>query len=305
MRMVPSLFTLASLLCGFAAIYFSQRAMFPLEGAEAAPMTNLRLMHRLFPSILSFAAGLVILGMFLDMFDGLVARATRHTTDFGGQLDSLADMVNCGVAPAALMIAFMLQYFKGEAVAPSPISDTFFGRVAWACACVYVVFAAVRLARYNVEHAQADFDYRMFRGLPSPGAAGMMCALILIHDQVHDIFRPYFVYAMPGVALATGLLMVSRIPYRRLQGYIQGRKPFHQLVIIVLLGAVFWSYKAPTLFAIILFYVLSGPAGYAYRAARDVIRQRGLASRAADGAAAAEAGAESGIAPAQPKRKPA
>ncbi len=265
LRILPSLFTLSSLLCGFAAIYFSQRAMFPLDGGENVPMSNIRLLNMMFPSILSFAAGLVILGIFLDMFDGLVARVTRSTTDFGGQLDSLADMVNCGVAPAALMIAFMLQHFKADAVAPSPISENPFGRLAWACACVYVVFTAVRLARYNVEHALADFDYRTFRGLPSPGAAGMMCAVILLYDQVETL-QPFLVHAIPAVAVATGCLMVSRIRYRRLQGYLQGRKPFHQLVILVLVFAVFWPYKAYTLFGLISCYVLSGPAGYVTKA---------------------------------------
>ena len=273
LRILPSLFTLASLLCGFSAIYFSQRAMFPIEAGDNVPMSNIKLLHLAFPSILSFAAGLVIFGIFLDMLDGLVARATHSTTDFGGQLDSFADMVNCGVAPAALMIAFMMQFFRGDEIAPSPISENAFGRLAWACACVYVAFGAVRLARYNVEHAQTDFDYRRFRGLPSPGAAGMMCAVILLYDQVGSVLQTFLVYTMPAVALATGCLMVSRLPYRRLQGYIQGRKPFHQLIIVVLLLAVFWSYKAYTLFGLISCYVLSAPIVYVLKRISSSSRQ--------------------------------
>jgi len=287
LRILPSLFTLANLLCGFAAIHFSLRAMSLLGAgmdAEAGvPTSNARLLNMMFPSILSFAAGLVILGNFMDMLDGLVARVTRSTTDFGGQLDSMADVVNCGVAPATLMIAFMMQQFKGDEIAPSPLSATVFGRVAWACAVVYVAFTAVRLARYNVEHAQADFDYRTFRGLPSPGAAVMMCAVILFHDQIGQTWRPYLVYAMPGIALATGCLMVSRLPYLRLQGYLRGRKPFKQLVVFVLVFAVFWSYKAPTLFALVLCYVLSGPVSHIAKLVRDRLTNRQTKRQKTDG----------------------
>ena len=78
---------------------------------------------------------------------------------------------------------------------------------------------------------------------------------------------------MPVVALATGCLMVSRLPYRRLQGYLQGRKPFHQLIIVVLLLAVFWSYKAYTLFSLISCYVLSAPIVYVLKRITSAPRQ--------------------------------
>ncbi|RJP36066.1 MAG: hypothetical protein C4547_08155 [Phycisphaerales bacterium] len=281
MRFLPSVLTLGNLLCGFAAIYFTQRAMFPLGAGDEIPMSHIRILPR-FPSILSFAAGMVFLGMFFDMLDGLAARVTRSTTDFGGQLDSLADMVTCGIAPAALMIAFMLQHFKGDA-APSPISENPFGRLSWACAAAYVALAAVRLARYNVEHAQADFDYRTFRGLPSPGAAGLLCMFIILYDQLPlilsdlataELLQELLVYAIPGVSLLAGCLMVSSIRYRRFHSYLQGRRPFWQLVTVILLFAAFWAYKTPTLFALMLCYVLSGPTGHFVRILRPGARQR-------------------------------
>ncbi len=283
MRFLPSLLTLGNLICGFAAVYFSQRAMFPLGPGDEIPMK--------FPSILSFAAGLVFLGMFFDMLDGLAARVTRSTTDFGGQLDSLADMVTCGLAPAALMIALMLHHFQGAA-GPSPISENPFGRLSWACAAAYVALAAVRLARYNVEHAQADFDYRTFRGLPSPGAAGLMCMFIILYDQLPRILtnqetaamlQEALVYAIPGVSLAAGCLMVSSLRYRRFHSYLQGRRPFWQLVTVIILFATFWAYKAPTVFALSFCYALSGPAGHVVRMFRPSARQKDVRAKDAAG----------------------
>ncbi len=233
-------------------------------GANVAPSVNQTLhnatVERLLPSFLSVGAGLVILGMIFDMFDGLVARATRSTTNFGGQLDSLADVVTCGVAPAILMVAFMTQELAGNAIQPSPISNTFLGRACWASAAIYVAFAAVRLARFNVENAESDHDHRTFRGLPSPGAAGIVVSLILFQDQLGDIGRKYVAYALPIVAVSAAFLMISRVPYRRFhRAYLLRKQPFGQLVIGVMVLAVFVSYKAPTLVVLVLWYGISGP----------------------------------------------
>ncbi len=267
LRFAPTLITLGNLTCGFAAIHFAMRAMYELGlGSHAGVASALppRLLERMLPSPLSVGAGLVLLGMVFDMFDGLVARVTRSTTNFGGQLDSLADAVSFGAAPAALMVAFMSRQLEADAIIPSPISDHFWGRLTWVCAAVYVAMAAVRLARFNVEHAEDGFDHRTFRGLPSPGAAAIVVALVLFQDQMGDLAKAIIGYAMPIVALCTALLMVSRVPYKRFhRTYIVGRKPFGQVVAFAILFAAFWSYKAPTLLFIVLWYGASGPISYA------------------------------------------
>ncbi|MCO6436979.1 MAG: CDP-alcohol phosphatidyltransferase family protein [Phycisphaerae bacterium] len=260
---LPTLITLGNLICGFAAIYFGLRSLYEFGAGlhpGYAPKLPGGMLERLLPSFLSVGAGMVLLGMILDMFDGLVARATRSTTNFGGQLDSLADVVTCGVAPAMLMIAFMTQELAGDAIVPSPISEHLLGRVSWLAAAVYVAFAAVRLARYNVEHAEVDFDPKVFRGLPSPGAAAIVVSLILLQDQLGVTGRHVVAYALPALAVASACLMVSRIPYRRFyRAYLLGRTPVWQLLSIVLLVAVFFSFKAPTLVALALWYGASGP----------------------------------------------
>jgi len=260
---LPTMITLGNLICGFSAIYFGMRAMQDF-GANIAPNVNQTLhnalVERLLPSFLSVGAGLVVLGMFFDMFDGLVARATRSTTNFGGQLDSLADIVTCGVAPAILMVAFMTQELAGNAIQPSPISDSFLGRVCWASAAFFVAFAAIRLARFNVENASSDHDHRTFRGLPSPGAAGLVVSLILFQDQLGAVGRRYVAFALPVVAVSAAFLMISRIPYRRFhRAYLLRKQPFGQLVLGVTVLAVFFSYKAPTLVVLIFWYGVSGP----------------------------------------------
>ena len=260
---LPSLITIGSLLCGFAGIHFALRAMYDFGAGVptyASPVLQGSLLERMLPSFLSVGAGLVILGMILDAFDGLIARATRSTTNFGGQLDSLADVVTCGVAPAILMIAFMTTELAQDSIVPSPLSEHFFGRVCWVAAAVYVAFTAVRLARYNVEHAEADFDHKTFRGLPTPGAACVMVALIMLQDQLGDVGRRLTMYAMPVVALITAFLMVSRIPYRRFyRSYLVGPQPFRQFVGFVLFLALFFSFKAPVLVVVVSWYAISGP----------------------------------------------
>jgi len=273
LNFAPTLLTLGNLTCGFAAIHFALRTMYELggEGSEMA-LTTIppRLLERMLPSLLSVGAGLVILGMVFDMFDGLVARVTRSTTNFGGQLDSLADVVTFGVAPATLMVAFMTRCLGPDAIIPSPLSEHFWGRFTWVCAAIYVALAAVRLARFNVEHADVNFDHRKFRGLPTPGAAGVMVALILFQDQMGDLAKSVIGYSMPIIALGTGLLMVSRIPYKRIHRiYLVGRRPFSQVVICIILFAVFLSQPVVTLLVLVFGYWASGPTTYALRRLRE------------------------------------
>ena len=128
LAITPTLMTLGNLICGFAAIHFALRAMYDLgAGVPEAPITSLpqSLMERSLPSFLRLGAWMVIAGMVFDLLDGLIARATRSTTNFGGQLDSLADVVTFGVAPATLMVALMTMELAANNILPSPLSEHF------------------------------------------------------------------------------------------------------------------------------------------------------------------------------------
>ncbi len=276
LAMVPTLMTLGNLICGFAAIHFALRELYDF-GAGVTPEQfaslplKFKVFERMFTSYLAVGAFLILLGMLLDAFDGLIARVTRSTTTFGGQLDSLADVVTFGVAPATIMVAFMTKELAGDSIVPSPISEHALGRLTWVAAALYVALAAIRLARFNVEHAQADSDHRMFRGLPSPGAASILVALVLFQDQrIFPVARLFLVYATPAITAAVAFLMVSRIPYKRFyRAYLLGRQPIGQVLFVLLVLAVFWSYKAPTLLVMTLWYGLSGPVSYVFRRMRD------------------------------------
>lgn len=261
---LPTLITLGNLVCGFAAIHFAMRELYKAAPHEPTAFA------KLLPSYLSVGALLVLGGMFLDAFDGLIARVTRSTTTFGGQLDSLADVITFGAAPATLMVAFMTRELAGDAIIPSPISDHPLGRLTWIAAAIYVAFTAIRLARFNVEHAKADFDHRVFRGLPSPGAAAIVVAIIFFQDQeIFPVARKVIVYATPAITAAIALLMVSRVPYMRFYRLL-GRQPFHQVPIVLVVVALLFAWKAAATFLILTVgYGLSGPIQWLARRLRE------------------------------------
>lgn len=275
-RILPTLFTLGNLLCGFAAVYFGFKAMYDFGrnvSAGEVLTANNQLLEQMFPSFISIGAGLILAGIIFDIFDGMIARLTRSTTDFGGQLDSLADVVTCGVAPAILVLALMSRELVALNVNLSPTSGHMLGRLVWVSAAVYVACAAIRLARFNVEHAEVDFDPTMFRGLPSPGAAIIVVAFLIFHEQaareggvaippdhvLAAIPPGVLAYFVPALMISSGLLMVSRVPYRKLSASLRSRRPFWQLIGVLLLFVVFWSFKAFLLTCFAVLYGVSGP----------------------------------------------
>jgi CDP-diacylglycerol---serine O-phosphatidyltransferase len=136
--LLPSLFTVGNMFCGYACIVFAMRGEFE----TAAPFIGFAIV--------------------LDMLDGRIARMTGTASDFGLEFDSLADVISFGVAPAILSFAWGL----------SPI-----GRLGWAAGFLFATAAAMRLARFNIQSA-AGGDKRYFVGLPCPAAAGVPAATV-------------------------------------------------------------------------------------------------------------------------------
>jgi CDP-diacylglycerol--serine O-phosphatidyltransferase len=173
--LIPSLFTVGNLFCGYACVVYSTRSDFDT------------------------AALLIGIAMVLDMLDGYFARLTNSSTAFGLELDSLADVVSFGLAPAILAFTWGLW----------PL-----GRLGWAAGFLYVTAAAMRLARFNMQtkSATAVADKRYFVGMPSPPAAGVIAATVY--------WYPYGlqdrVAALPALAmvLVPAFLMVSTIRFR-------------------------------------------------------------------------------------------
>lgn len=262
---IPTLLTLGNLICGFAAIYFCMRAMYDAgAGVPAAEYETLhnRIVERLLPSFLAIGGMLVFVGMLFDALDGRVARLTKGTSEFGAELDSLADMVTFGVAPALLMITYMYTQLRAEAFWISPLSEHHLGRAMWMMGAVYAACAAMRLARYNVEAGKKEMATKTFRGLPSPAAAAALASLVILLEKI-DLALPtvrVVVWFLPVIAGGLGYLMVSRVRYVHIGNtYLSGRKPFNH-VLLVGLGAfamaISWAY---TLVIAVWAYALYSP----------------------------------------------
>src|SRR3954447_2836676 len=169
---LPSMATLGNAICGFGAMYV---AAFDLSNVGTDPWAKWLLAHKFVA-----AAYLIFVAMVFDALDGRLARFTRHTTDFGGQLDSLADVVSFGAAPA--FIALLL--FKKE----GPELPFMVTRMIWAIGTLYFSCAAIRLARFNVSNEHGEQHHFSFLGLPSPGAAAAVVAFILMQqDLKYDV----------------------------------------------------------------------------------------------------------------------
>jgi len=257
---LPSFVTVLNALAGLGAIHYATKEA--IGSLTPAALSNL-----------STAAWLLGLAMLFDMLDGRLARMTRRTSDFGGQLDSLCDAISFGVAPAVLMLRTVTPIL-------AKISDLghdwHLERIVWSIAGVYLACAVLRLARFNVENEPDESAHMDFRGLPTPGAAAAVAALVLLFERLTRMAlapelleRTWFLAvwgaAITLVTLAGGLLMVSRFKYVHLVNhYVRGRKPFSYLVKLVLLVLALYWQPLVTLALGTNAYALSGPARSAW-----------------------------------------
>lgn len=264
---LPALLTLGNLVCGFASIHFVMRHMMGayVFSAGHGPV------EKWLPSNLAIAAYLLFASMAFDALDGRVARLTRKTSDFGAQLDSLADVVSFGVGAAFLLIGMVGKALVGDGSQIGPISDRISGRIVWIIAAIYACCGALRLARFNVENTHDESSHMWFKGLPIPGAAATVAGLVILYEEVlrrnpESFFSDVLLWIMPAVTLAVGLLMVSRIRYAHLANrYLRGRRPLSMLFWFMLLLAAFLIYPQLVMAAVTVAYAMSGPVGVIYR----------------------------------------
>ncbi|MDP1832063.1 MAG: CDP-diacylglycerol--serine O-phosphatidyltransferase [Geothrix sp.] len=184
MFVLPSSITMASIFCGFSSVVMS------INAAGATP-------ERYF----LWAAGLLVLAGVFDGLDGRVARATNTATEFGVQLDSLADVVSFGMAPAIL--AYRYGFFQ------LGIHDSHLRAAGWAACFVFTACGALRLARFNVQVGTVDSRY--FVGLPIPAGAACVASVIIWHPTPPATIAHAYWFAA-GLFLV-GLLMVSTIRF--------------------------------------------------------------------------------------------
>jgi CDP-diacylglycerol--serine O-phosphatidyltransferase len=189
------------------------------------------------------AAVLIAVALICDGLDGRVARASRTSSQFGIEYDSLSDVVAFGVAPAILTFSWALR----------PI-----GTIGVAVAGFYVVCAALRLARFNVQ--TGSIDKRRFVGLPVPGAAAMIAGLALAYSYF-ELESPRTLCAlMVPITLALAGLMISRVPYPSFKGLgAHKRAPIEMVVVVILVVALLFAMPQVTVLLLAGAYVFSGP----------------------------------------------
>jgi CDP-diacylglycerol--serine O-phosphatidyltransferase len=173
--LLPSLFTVANLFCGYACVVYATRADFDT------------------------AALFIGVAMVLDTLDGLIARLTNSSSAFGVELDSLADVVSFGLAPAVLAFTWGLWPLK---------------RVGMAVGFVYVTAAAMRLARFNIQTATAT-DKRHFVGMPSPAAGAVIASTVYLFP--YGVQEPRAAVPAMAMVLVPAFLMVSTIRFRSIK----------------------------------------------------------------------------------------
>lgn len=221
--LLPNSFTVAALFSAFYAITES--------------------MHGRFES----AAIAVFISMLLDGMDGRVARWTNSQSNFGEQLDSLADMVSFGVAPALIVYNWQLVHF---------------GKAGYAVAFLYCACAALRLALFNTLIGKVD--KRWFIGIPSPTAAALIAGLIWLDRSVGGVAG--IDYWALLITLFAGLSMVAQIQFWSFKEVNARHKvPFIALLVLVFLLMLFAINPGVMMFFMFFAYSLSGYVYYAWK----------------------------------------
>ncbi|NPA26879.1 MAG: phosphatidylcholine/phosphatidylserine synthase [Chloroflexi bacterium] len=223
-RILPSLLTTANLLAGFVALIAT------VEGRYA------------------LAATAIFAGMAFDILDGQVARMVGLASTFGVEYDSLADVITFGVAPSLLAYVSLLRPF---------------GRYGWLGGFLFVVAAALRLARFNAQALRSDAadeePLPHFEGLPTPAAAGTVAGLVLF-----AVTRPHpprvLVYAVLIAMYVLAALKVSRVPYGHMK-HVDVRAYGLMRVIAAFAALLAFVIAVPEVALPVLFvsYTLSGP----------------------------------------------
>jgi CDP-diacylglycerol--serine O-phosphatidyltransferase len=217
--LLPNAFTTANLFAGFYGIVQAMNGRYEI------------------------AAIALFLALVFDGMDGRVARLTNTQSAFGEQYDSMADMTSFGIAPALIMYEWMLHDL---------------GRWGWLAAFIYVVGAALRLARFNTNIAVVD--KRFFQGLPSPAAAALVAGFMwLAVDNKFPLQDGVIAWIAFAVTVYAGVAMVTNLPFYSGKSFALGRSVPFWVILVLVAAFVFVSSDPPVvLFGLFVVYGLSG-----------------------------------------------
>ena len=215
-KFIPNLITLMSLIAGISSIKFSIQANWKL------------------------AVLMIMLAAFFDFFDGWMARKLKESSQFGAELDSLSDFISFGLAPSLLInLCFTHEL----------------GRIGWVISLFYIVCAALRLARFNIENMKEQS--KVFYGIPSPAAAGVIMIPLYLNfiDQVQFTIN----YPLICAVLTTfaGIMMISRVPTPSVKNLKVKTLYFRLMIISVVIVLIFLiSYFWQTTLLVAIVYLL-------------------------------------------------
>jgi CDP-diacylglycerol--serine O-phosphatidyltransferase len=215
-KFIPNLITLMSLIAGISSIKFSIQANWKL------------------------AVLMIMLAAFFDFFDGWMARKLKKSSQFGAELDSLSDFISFGLAPSLLInLCFTHEL----------------GRIGWVISLFYIVCAALRLARFNIENMKEQS--KVFYGIPSPAAAGVIMIPLYLNfiDQVQFTIN----YPLICAVLTTfaGIMMISRVPTPSVKNLKVKTLYFRLMIISVVIVLIFLiSYFWQTTLLVAIAYLL-------------------------------------------------
>jgi len=258
--LLPSLLTMANAGCGLLAISKAIDALAAGSQTEA------------YHHLLASACWLIILALVFDALDGKVARMTDTSSEMGAQLDSFADCITFGVAPA--MVAKTMLEAEGM----------FHPRLNFLAVACYTLLAVVRLARFNLTTEPGEEHHRFFQGLPSPAAAGTLAATMLmilslgggiegsgadatavgrglafIPESVRMNFVGVLEYLVFLLLPALGFLMVSQVRYgHAMASAAKSRGSSQTLAKWTVSALVLYLVPVPFLFILGYFYVGRG-----------------------------------------------
>ncbi|MDC3146285.1 CDP-diacylglycerol--serine O-phosphatidyltransferase [Alphaproteobacteria bacterium] len=215
-KFIPNIITLMSLIAGISSIKFSIQANWKL------------------------AVLMIMLAAFFDFFDGWMARKLKKSSQFGAELDSLSDFISFGLAPSLLInLCFTHEL----------------GRIGWVISLFYIVCAALRLARFNIENMKEQS--KVFYGIPSPAAAGVIMIPLYLNfiDQVQFTIN----YPLICAVLTTfaGIMMISRVPTPSVKNLKVKTLYFRLMIISVAIVLIFLiSYFWQTTLLLAIAYLL-------------------------------------------------
>jgi CDP-diacylglycerol--serine O-phosphatidyltransferase len=246
---LPTMFTAGSVFLGFYAL---------LETFQGA-MTYLA---KAGDSHLHFQAAAIAIGVavFLDGLDGRIARMTNTTSDFGRELDSLADVISFGIAPAVLAFAWGVQFVEFP---NNPQGLEQLRRAGYFFVFLYLLCGAMRLARFNIQKNPVpknpgNPDKKYFVGLPIPAAAAAVASIVYASES-SPLRNWTLAAAWLGLMFLLAFLMVSTWRYPSFKD-LSLTKPRSPLTFVLLASLIYliWNFSQPVLLILSISYVASG-----------------------------------------------